>query len=1048
MDEENKFGGYGSYQDFIEKVGRAQERMELGAQTLREYYSPKNILDRTEHKARIFGLSGDRESIYSRQEQMAMAKGDMISKIGVGANATAFGIGSFATSLLPGGSTSMAFSKAAMFSMIGGGALTATGVGGGSGLMKIGGIFGSLSNITNPTMMAGTVALKGAEYFMTHGVIDPYVNASMYQGSVLSAMRGVLGGTQSRLGTGGLSMTEGLGLGQSLRNMQLYNRDISPQQMNAFIEQAGNMPQMQFATSPEQAMQNIQKVVEFGAKITKYFGEGKGREALQTIAQFGTMGMNIDQATRAFERTQQMGTLLNIDPSRIMGVGASVTQMAMGTGVSQGTLYNVGIQNFERAQRMAQSGALTQSQIQNFGGTEGIAQLTTGIQMKFFQSRLGESVLRSMYAEGTNDPSSMGRLATGQMSLAEQRIRSTNVTLSPLENMKFQMDKDQLISNMGENMNSIFFNQMNKLFANRNPYGDTIQGRAKWMMATGIVQDKQQAMIMAQQWMQDPALEKIREERQIDQMMEQNDLFYSSGTKFGRGMAYLGRTWDRGITALKRDTPLALLDPTTYAGGRLQTGMYTIAKSLGLGPIAEWLRATSNTRDSRTMEMPFSSIKNTKEFIDIANYIRETPNLEGYTPEDIENRRIARVLPYSQLENYRIGDRDNISDIRDSIREEASKIQGSDSEKIKQLAKIYGINEASTYKNLKNMDVSAMRTLEGLYYEQTLSPETKDKIYKTNLAGGKQFSEFKTSRSDFSWSTVARHVGWGTLAGMGTGAALGAGIGAGPGALFGAVSGLVTGLFTAATSMTDTSELANKFGTSDAQTQIKMAQQMKTLAEGGDIAGKIRASESEKLLIGDRETAIRFYRENQKAIDDMMTPEIQQKMMKEQKSKDLIDGISSVYGSNYYTGISTTITGKAGTIESLVQKFVGTGQEDESALNISKEQYLELKERFKGQAGIGSLLAKTSYDEASGKINIKETMSKRERETILSNIYTSAGGLAPTAEKLWEQKMTQRASSIQDFATAFTKGLEMYYGKAGAMTSTNWNQVTQNLKEQ
>ncbi len=1057
-EQDNNLEGYGSYQNFLDKVGRAQDRMSLGSQTLKEYYSPSNIVQRGEYRAKMFGFSGDGESQYSRQEQMAMARSDMFSKIATTGNAATFGLANVGSSLLQGGSASMQLGKASMYASLAGGAGQATGMGGASGFLRMGGMLGSASNMFNGPMLAANLAIKGGEFFATHGIIDPYVNASMFQGTAMSSMRGVLGGSQSRLGSGGLSMTESLGIGKSVRNLQMGNRDISADQMNALMSQAGSMPQMQFATSPDQAMQNIQKVVEFGAKITKYFGEGKGKEALQTIAQLGTMGMNIDQATRAFEKTQQMGTFLNTDPSKIMNVGASATQMAMGTGISQGTLFNTGIQNYERAQRMIQGGAISQTQAQNFGGAEGIAQLTTGIQMKFFESRLGESALRSMYADGTSDEDSMKKMALGQMSLGEQRRRSTNITLSPRENMDFQMDKDNLISNMGENTNSIFFNQLNKLSSNKNPYGSSLQGRAKWMMATGMVQDKQQAMLMAQQWMQDPAMEQIRKDRQTDQMMEQNDPFYSSGTQVGRGMSYAGRWMGRTTDFFKRDFGLtSAFNSESQSGGQMRNAMFGVANMMGLGSISNWFRETTNTRDSQTMDMPFGKIANSKEFRDTVNSIREDPTLGGsYDPRQEGVRNEARSLSYAQLENYRGADKDAITDIRNRVKEDSVGMTGTSEEKAVQLMKKYGISETATVKNLKNVDVGYKKIVQGSLLEQTLSSTEKEDLQNLNLKLSSPSGIKLQGEYNKNWGSIAANVGIQTAGSAVIGGMVGSSlpiIGTTAGAIIGGLVGLYNGVRTVSGELAGGEEYKNiqsKFGTSDLKTQLAMAEEMKTISEGSQ-SSEIRGDEATKLMFGTQNKSVikQMYEQNSSlaALTDKSEKGnlLRQQLQKKEKMDDVRKGVDILYGGNYYKSLSMGATGNDKTIKSLVDKFVFDDNTGDSNLKITSDQYSKMKEQFKGKAGIGDVLKNTKYDEATGTVQIKEGISKRERDLALNNIYAAAGGGVNNAEKLWEQKMTAKANSIQDFATAVAKGMQMF--TAGTMEQ-DWNNVAKKEDKQ
>jgi hypothetical protein len=256
--------------------------MSLGFQTLQDDFSSVSLGDRFRHNMTGLGFMSNSESAFNPYEQRAMSRADKLSRMGLKGTDLVYGGLDLGLSLVPGGS--MAVGKAAMFSSIAG---AATGSG---ALLQAGGMLGTFQNFTNPAFIAGTLGTKMFQTGFSEGIVNPYVNARMMQASVLGATRNVLGGQQSLLGSGGLSMSQSLGMGQAFQGITRGIRDISPEQVSGFLKASAEMPQMQFVTNSEQAIENMSKFTNLMIDLARKF-KGKDKELIEAFRQFGQMGM-------------------------------------------------------------------------------------------------------------------------------------------------------------------------------------------------------------------------------------------------------------------------------------------------------------------------------------------------------------------------------------------------------------------------------------------------------------------------------------------------------------------------------------------------------------------------------------------------------------------------------------------------------------------------------------------------------------------------------------------------------------------------------------
>jgi hypothetical protein len=645
MDEINEKQSYSS---MLERFQSARDRMSLGYQTLKEENSFNQLQGRMRNRLRAWGLGFiDQESAFDRYEQMALSRGDkMASSLQHGAD-IGFGgaqLGMNAMEFMGVGATK-AGSRLGMASL-------------GAGVAGYGGMaakLGRMATFTNPYLIAGQIALSLGQGGFQHSISDPFTNTRMFESSVFGGMRNVLGGTQSNRGFGGMDMSSSLGFAKQMQGGVAWgNKGISSDMINNFVKAAAEMPQLQYVQNTDQAIQGMSKFVDIMVKMSKQF-KGKEQEIMQAFQQFGQMGMSLGQSQQAFTYANKMGSFLNVSPNNITMAGANAVQQMMNSGqlggIAQGTVYASGSQNYAQVERMRQSGSISSTQLQNFGGTQGVANTITNSQMNFLKSGSANLFLKAIYDPSTNgiNKEMLDKMVTGQYSLGDARRKAMEVTLNPKANMDFAMQKDFIIGKLGADINQFTYGAWDKQFANKSPFGRDLTGRAKWLQHYQGM-DEQTAMLNAQSWISNnPHLERYTQKLQEEQNLLSNDPYFSSRSNFGVGVNTfsrdLKRAWDVGV---KQNSPFAVFNAGSKPYEQFWGGIGgTISTALGVGGVNDLYQNMTTTKALEDFK-PFSKIEGPKDLSTIMTKMRTEKEFGSSVwrsgVNQVKNRDLAVML--------------------------------------------------------------------------------------------------------------------------------------------------------------------------------------------------------------------------------------------------------------------------------------------------------------------------------------------------------------------------------------------------------------------
>lgn len=358
---------------YLMKAQQAREQMTMGYSAIKEEYTKRSLKDRIKDRLRTYGMGQiDPQSIYTANEQDSLRGSDFMTNSAI--KAGSFGLGAVqlgSSFIMPAGR----LGNAAMI----GSMLT-------SGGMATG--LGTLSTMTNPYAMGAVLASKAISFGIQDQIIDPLANTKLYQSTINSSLKGVIGGLNSNSGRGGMDLHSSFKLARSIQTIGYTNKDISTESINKFIEAGSSLPQMGNLDSDKVAA-NMGKFVNIMVNLSKKF-KGKENDLLAAMQQFSQMGMSLDQAERNILNTSQLGKNLNVDPNKIMMSGANIAQSLMGTNISQATGYGLGSRSFVQAEIMRQRGQFSKDQILNFGGSEGIGQVMASSSMSLLNSNLSD----------------------------------------------------------------------------------------------------------------------------------------------------------------------------------------------------------------------------------------------------------------------------------------------------------------------------------------------------------------------------------------------------------------------------------------------------------------------------------------------------------------------------------------------------------------------------------------------------------------------------------------------------------------------------------
>lgn len=993
-----------------------------GAETIREEQSPARIKDRLRARARSYGLGFfERDSAYSENEQTGLARGDLFSKSVLRTSDLALGATNIGSMFLP---------SSGLATKLGIGSIVA----GGAGLGSVSQMLGIGATFSNPYILAYMGAQKVFAEGLQGGVINPLVNTRQYTMSGFTGMKGVLGGQQSLTGMGGLSLGQSYQFARRVNNLERSNLDINPSTINEFVQAASEMPQLQYVTNSDQAIQNMEKFVTIMTKMARQF-KGKEKDIIESFRQFGQMGMTLSQSEMAFSQANRMGTMLNVDPSKIMGAGYMGAQSMIGTGVSQATGYMMGSQNFILAERMRQAGQFSPTQLQNLGGTEGIANSFSQIQNRFLNNPISDIFLKSIYNRDTGltgaglNRDVLNQITSGRIGLGELKSLAQNVTLSSKANMQYQFDKESLISGLGDQSQAFVYESLNKMVANKNPWGNSLQGRARYLQSIGLADSNQDAMAFAQGWMAyNPELDAIRNSRQMDSIMGSFNPQYSSKSQLGRGLGHIGRQFSRLWEFGGSKGVFATFNKNTQQGNRFYNALWQGTKyMLGAENLLDNYGDFISNQDLDNLE-PFRGIDTADDFLDVVNNknLRSKVRSRDIT-DSIRSSEIGRLLSYGNpdaLDNDL--DRLAVNNIKENMAAETSKydFSGSDSDrlsKVKRYATEY-INKNGLQGNkfkVKNQDVTVDKIVQGIILENSLGRKEKERYFNSSLYKDKDLGEAlvfdKVSNPYIAGSSMRANT-----------------------------MGFIMGNNMA---IDDNNELALKFNKADAKTKENMWKKIDAIANAGEDAFDVNNTQEKSDLLGNAnfETIVRFKELNKEKLNYLSDDSDAGKKKKKEladasKLKEVYKTVGEIYGNQTYKNLGSLYNNE-NVIESLVGKVLNLDNVDQKGLQVTEEDYRRMKKDFAGKPGLGDLMMATQYNKTTNMIEIKDGEENDVKmNEIKRNLWAATGrGMAELqitkASQVWDNGgRLNKASTIQDFAVAVAKGLQMYDGGKGKLS--------------
>lgn len=987
---------------YLMKAQQAREQMAMGRDAIREDFANKSLKERIKDRLRTWGVGGaDPQSIYSANEQNSLASSDFLSNKIIKSSNLLLGGTQLASSFLP----TKGLSSIALWSSMG------TGMAGMGGLSSG---LGMASTLTNPYALAATLGTKAVSFGMQENIIDPLANSRLFQSTINSNLKGVIGGLNSNSGRGGMDLRTSFSLARNIDTIRATNREVSPESINKFLEAGAQMPQMQNIDSDKVAA-NMEKFVNIMVKLGKQF-KGKENDLLQAMQQFSSMGMSLDQADRTLSMTSQLGKNLNIDPNKIMSAGMSTAGSLMGTNISQTTGYGLGSRSFVQAEMMKQRGQYSLTQLNNFGGSEGIGQMNASASMNLLNSNLSDVFLKSLYTkDGGINQENLKNLSVGNMGLREAQFRSQNVTLSPETNMKYQFDKQSIISGLGDNALGVS-NQMFNQLATRNPWGNSLQGRAKYAMQLGIAPDMQSARLFAQQNMAyNPMLDAITGDYKMDQQMAGQDPWYSSRTGIGQLSGQLGKAGSNLWTSFKRDSIFSYLNPDTQHGrdfmggfGKMMTG------NIGRGLI-NFLDENASDVNIQGFK-PYAGIKDADELLSLSKKIGTmTPR----NKKDIAIDDLGRTRLYSNINILeRDADRELVknfsNDIYSKYSNELSSITDPEQYRKRQL-EIFKIEtkgrseltegdfilENGT-RVAKNSRAGENILMASMPMNFDLKKQTKDSISLSNRKIDDYRSQFKT--------TTAEKVADFGIAGM-------MGI---TKPLFKGFGDWISGTST----QEDTFNYAkDKFNMGDEETKKKMMDELdKKISEAREGSGERKeyGADFEEM----------FGRSNM----DLSSMEFLRGKMGEGvtdediKMGSITRSVDMIYGSRQAKDTFKKY-GNENIGLGIVSKFFGMATDSEN-LKIGEKELSQLRKDFGNDPGLGGIIKSIKRDE-DGNIEFGQ-MSEKKKKSLMAGLMAKDGGvfegnrIMSSPQEVWEHNRFNKATTISDFSVAVAKGMLIY----------------------
>lgn len=1011
------------FQYYMRRAQEVKDQMTLGVQAIKSDHV--GYMQRVKDKLHGYGIGGkERESMYSLNEQGAMQTSDNLSRGLTRSLDIGMGLGQVGLSLLPNASK---IGRLASYGSIA------------TGLMGFGGLtnaLGSMSMLTNPFMMAGTLGLQYAGWGIQESLMTPLANTRQFQSSSFINSRNSIGGLQSGTGRGGLTMSQSLGIGRLGESIRVNNKDISADMLNEFIKSGTQLDSMKFMNS-DKAVENMGKYLGIMTKLAKQF-KGKESELMQAMQQFSSMGMTLDQSKNAIQTGSSIGTMLNINPGRIMTAGAGFAQTMMGSNISQSSGYFMGANNFINAEIMRQRGQITKTQSMNFGGSEGISNILSSSQMAVMNSSYADIFLKSIYTrDGGINNNARKDLVSGTLGLREAQKRSQNITGSPLANMQYQFNKESIIDSLGENIGDVSNNIFNNL-ATRNPFGNSLEGRAKLALKMGIAPNKQAAMLFAQNNLAyNPLLTQITKQQQNISLMAGQDPYFNSidpTTKnFGVATNILSQqweeTWNRGI--------IGQFNPGTVQGRQLYRDLRSPFSAVA-DPIIKWFGRSSQPRETEQFR-PFSTFKTKDDISDTIKYLRSNPS-SGQTKEQTALKKIGEYAVNGNELDYDESEYDYLIEAKNKIRNDltvmvnggwgglAGKFQGITDPKeqlriIEEQTKKFQEENPEYRKGVKVLNKTLgpqdiTKTIGGWIGQFGFGDDAMNKA-RESLADPERLV-LKQTIDSYSHDSITKY---------------------GPG-------GFLYDAFRGSRETDLLNNFGSKFNAADLETRTKMSGILDNL--GGSKKDEMILSGEEKDLLGMEKISkdeISFLKNqtNLKEFDKLIKDP---NAKNDQRVKDLSKSISTIFGSDIYkqkfskSGLDENIG------ENLVKKFFGLGIDGSADMHMTKQQLKDLKAEAVG-TGLEDVLKFTKFDSSTGTLDMKPINkdSKKWKDAAEMLMGRNGGMLGnlnamSNAKDFWDAGgRGNEAKTIQDFAVAVAKGVQM--ANSNKYSLNDWNQTSQ-----
>lgn len=1011
------------FQYYLRRAQEVKDQMTLGVQAIKSDHV--GYMQRLKDKLHGYGIGGKiRESMYSLNEQGAMQTSDNLSRGLTRGLDIGMGIAQIGLSTLPNVNS---FSRMASYGSIA------------TGLMGFGGLtntLGTASMLSNPLMLAGTLGLQYGAWGLQESLMTPLTNIRQFQSSSFINSRNNIGGLQSGTGRGGLTMSQSLDIGRLGEGIRVNNKDISSEMINEFIKSGTQLDSMKFMNS-DKAVENMGKYLGIMTKLAKQF-KGKESELMQAMQQFSSMGMTLDQSKNAIQSGSTIGTMLNINPGRIMNSGANFAQTMLGSNISQSSGYYIGANNFINAEIMRQRGQITKTQAMNFGGSEGISDILSSSQMSIMNSSYSDIFLKSIYTRnGGINNNARKNLVNGTLGLREAQMLSQNITGSPLANMQYQFNKDSIIDSLGENIVDVSNNIFNNL-ATRNPFGNSLEGRAKLALKMGIAPNKQAAMLFAQNNLAyNPLLTQITKQQQNISLMAGQDPYFNSidpTTKnFGVTTNILSQqweeTWNRGI--------FGQFNPGTIQGRQLYRDLRSPFSAIS-DPIIKWFGRSSQPRELDQFR-PFSTFKTKDDISDTIKYLRSNPTI-GQTKEQTALKKIGEYAVNSNELDYDESEYDYLMEAKNKIRndltvmvnggwgglstkfagitdpQEQLRIIEEQTKKFQEENPEYRKGVKVLNKTIGPQDIT--KTIGGWIGEFGFGKDAMDKA-RESLADPERMV-LKQTIDSYSHDSIKKY---------------------GPG-------GFLYDMFRGSRETDLLNNFGSKFNVGDLETRTKMSSVLDKLQ--GKKEDEMILSGEEKDLLGMEKISkdeINFLKNqtNLKEFDKLIKDP---NAKNEQRVRDLSKSISTIFGSDIYkqkfsqSGLDENIG------ENLVKKFFGLPIEGSAEMHMTKQQLKDLKADSIG-TGLEDVLKLTKFDSSTGTLDMKPiNKDSKQWKDAASMLMGRNGGLLgnlnvmSNAKDFWDAGgRGNEAKTIQDFAVAVAKGVQM--ANSNNYSINNWNQTSQ-----